>query len=433
MSTSELTEPVMFNPLADGFVAWPYDQYSRLRAEDPIHRSELLHGYCVTRFADVNRILRDPSVSSEIDKATPTPLTVDEIKRRDESNRGGRTLVLLDDPDHAQLRKLIMGPFRPREVESLSALVEERVRVRMDQLIAEHGTGTVEFDLIADFAYPLPVEIFCQMLGIPEEDHPVFRFWVNCIARSLDPVMGTVEREALAVHFDEMHTFIEGLAEAKRGRDDDDVLSGLVHAQADGESLTHEDLITQIITLYVAGHEPTAGLVGNGTLALLKQPDQWELLRSDRSHLRNAVSELLRYDGPNQFVRRIATRAMDFETPGGATTIPAGSVIYASPASANRDEARWGDTVDAVDITREDAAQHLQFGAGVHACLGTHLARLQAEAMFTALLDRFDTVELAGDPIWSTRMVIRGLNQLPVRATVRTRSVGGGRASGARS
>ena len=425
MSTSELTEPVMFNPLADGFVEWPYDQYTRLRAEDPIHRSDLLHGYCVTRYADVNTILRDPSVSSEIDNATPTPFTVDEIKRRDEATRGGRTLVLLDDPDHARLRKLIMGPFRAREVENLGALVEERVRVRMDQLIAEHGTGTgadsgtVEFDLIADFAYPLPVEIFCQMLGIPEEDHPVFRFWVNCIARSLDPVMGAVEREALAVHFDEMHTFIEGLAEDKRGRTDDDVLSGLVHAQADGETLSHEDLITQIITLYVAGHEPTAGLVGNGTLALLKHPDQWELLRSDRSHLRNAVSELLRYDGPNQFVRRIATRDMAFDTPNGGTTIPAGSVIYASPASANRDEARWGDTVDAVDITRADAVQHLQFGGGLHACLGTHLARLQAEAMFSALLDRFDTLELAGDPIWSTRMVIRGLNQLPVRATLR--------------
>ena len=423
MSTSELAEPVMFNPLADGFVEWPYDQYTRLRAEDPIHRSELLHGYCVTRYADVNTILRDPTVSSEIDNATPTPLTGDEIKRRDEATRGGRTLVLLDDPDHARLRKLIQGPFRAREVENLSALVDERVRVRMDQLIAEHGTGagsgTVEFDLIADFAYPLPVEIFCQMLGIPEEDHPVFRFWVNCIARSLDPVMGAVEREALAVHFDEMHTFIEGLAEDKRGRNDDDVLSGLVHAQADGETLSHEDLITQIITLYVAGHEPTAGLVGNGTLALLKHPDQWSLLRADRSHLRNAVSELLRYDGPNQFVRRIATRDMAFDTPVGSTTIPAGSVIYASPASANRDEARWGATVDAVDITRVDAPQHLQFGGGVHACLGTHLARLQAEAMFTALLDRFDTLELAGDPIWSTRMVIRGLNQLPVRATLR--------------
>jgi cytochrome P450 len=419
MSTPELTEPAMFNPLAEGFVEWPYDQYRRLRAEDPIHRSELLHGYCVTRFADVNTILRDSTVSSEIDNATPTPLTIDEIRRRDEAPRGGRTVVLLDDPDHAQLRRLIMKPFRPREVDSMRELVEERVRLRTDQLITEHGTGLIEFDLIEDFAYPLPVEIFCQMLGIPEEDHPVFRFWVNCIARSLDPVMGAVEREELMAHIDDMHEFIEQLVADKRGRDDDDILSSLIHAEDDGQSLTREDLTAQIMTLYVAGHEPTAGLVGNGMLALLDHPDQWALLQSDRSLLRNAVSELLRYDGPNQFVRRVATRDMDFDTPDGTVTIPAGSVIYASPGSANRDGTRWGVSVDDVDITRPDAGQHLQFGAGVHACLGSHLARLQAETMFTALLDRFDGIELAGEPDWNTRMVIRGLNRLPVRATVR--------------
>jgi cytochrome P450 len=419
MSTPELTEPAMFNPLAEGFVEWPYDQYRRLRAEDPIHRSELLHGYCVTRFADVNTILRDSTVSSEIDNATPTPLTIDEIRRRDEAPRGGRTVVLLDDPDHAQLRRLIMKPFRPREVDSMRELVEERVRLRTDQLITEHGTGLIEFDLIEDFAYPLPVEIFCQMLGIPEEDHPVFRFWVNCIARSLDPVMGAVERGDLMAHIDDMHEFIEQLVADKRGRDEDDILSSLIHAEDDGQSLTREDLTAQIMTLYVAGHEPTAGLVGNGMLALLDHPDQWALLQSDRSLLRNAVSELLRYDGPNQFVRRVATRDMDFDTPDGTVTIPAGSVIYASPGSANRDGTRWGVSVDDVDITRPDAGQHLQFGAGVHACLGSHLARLQAETMFTALLDRFEGIELAGEPDWNTRMVIRGLNRLPVRATVR--------------
>jgi len=412
-------EPVRFDPLAEGFVAWPYDQYRRLRAEDPIHRSDLLHGYCVTRFADVNTILRDPTVSSVIDNATPTPLTIDEITRRDEAARGGRTLVLLDDPDHAQLRKLIMGPFRPREVDGLRELVEERVRVRVDDLVAAHGTGPVELDLIEDVAYPLPVEIFCQMLGIPEEDHPIFRFWVNCIARSLDPVMGADERAELVAQTDEMYAFLEELVAAKRGRHDDDILSALVDAEEDGETLTHEELMAQLMTLYVAGHEPTAGLVGNGMLALLRHPDQWAALQADRSLLRNAVSELLRYDGPNQFVRRIATRDMHFDTPDGTATIPAGAVIYASPGSANRDEARWGDSVDRVDITRGDAGQHLQFGAGIHACLGSHLARLQAEVMFTAILDRFEGIELAGEPEWSTRMVIRGLNRLPVRATLR--------------
>lgn len=419
MSTQDLTEPATFNPLAEGFVEWPYDQYARLRAEDPVHRSELLHGYCVTRFADVNAILRDPTVSAEIDNASPTPLTVDEIARREEATQGGRTLVLLDDPDHAQLRKLIMKPFRPREMEAVRGLVEDQVRTQVDRLVAEKGPGTVELDLIADFAYPLPVDIFCQILGIPEEDHGGFRFWVNCIARSLDPVMDPAERAELMAQSDEMRTFLEEMVADKRTRNDDDILTDLIHAEEDGDQLSHEDLMAQIVTLYVAGHEPTAGLVGNGMLALLRQPDQWALLREDRSLLRNAISELLRFDGPNQFVRRVSTRDMDFDTPDGSVTIPAHSVIYASPGSANRDEARWGDTVDEVDITRFDAGQHLQFGAGIHACLGSHLARLQAETMFAALLDRFENVELAGDPVWSTRMVIRGLNQLPIRATLR--------------
>ena len=410
--------PATFNPLEEGFVEWPYDQYRRLRAEDPVHHSELLQGWVVTRYADVDAILRDPSVSSVIDNAEPTPATLAEIQRRDGTARGGRTLVLLDDPDHARLRKLIAPPFRLRSVERLRELVQDRVRARVDALVAEHGAGTpVELDLIGEFAYPLPVEIFCQMLGIPEEDHPGFRYWVNCTARNLDPVMDPAERDELTAATDDMYAFLEDLVVAKRGRDDDDVLSDLIRAGKAG--LTQEDLLAQIMTLYVAGHEPTAGLVGNGMRALFDFPDQWARLREDRSLLRNALSELLRYDGPNQFVRRITLRDLTFATPAGPVTIPARSVIYASPGSANRDEGRWGPTVDALDIAREDAGAHLQFGAGVHACLGSHLARLQAEEMFTAIVERFEDIEPAGEPVWSTRMVIRGLNQLPVRARLR--------------
>lgn len=414
-----MSDTALLDPVAEGFVEWPYAQYRRLRAEDPIHRSDVLHAYCVTRFTDVNAILRDPTVSSDVENADPTPLTIDELTRRDSGARGWRTLVLLDEPDHSQVRKLIVPPFRASEVDKMRALVEERVAVRIDDLVGRADGGVLEFDLIEDFAYPLPVEIFCQLLGIPEEDHPVFRFWVNCITRSLDPVMGAEERETLMGHMAEMFLFLDQMVADKRGRDDDDVLSALIRAEEDGDTLTHEELMAQIMTLYVAGHEPTAGLVGNGTHALLRHPDQLALLNSDRSHLRNAVSELLRYDGPNQFVRRVAMRDMDFDTPAGTVTIPARSVIYASPGSANHDESRWGDTADRVDITRADAGQHLQFGAGIHACLGTHLARLQAEVMFTAILDHFVDIELAGDPVWSTRMVIRGLTRLPVRARIR--------------
>lgn len=416
---SDTTAPVELDPLEAGFVDWPYDQYRRLRAHAPVHRSELLHGWVVTRYADVDALLRDPTVSAEIDNADPTPMTVSEIERRDQST-GGRTLVLLDDPDHARLRKLVAKPFRPRELDRFQHVIRDRVAARVDALVDEHGAGTpVELDLIGEFAYPLPVEIFCQMLGVPEEDHPVFRHWVNCIARNLDPVMEPDERERLRAEFDQMMRYLEDLIEDKRARDDDDILSGLVHAEEDGQSLSRDELLAQVVTLYVAGHEPTAGLVGNGVRALLDFPDQWALLKRDRTLLRGAVAELLRFDGPNQFVRRIAMRDTTFDTPSGPVTIPARSVVYASPGSANRDEARWGPTVDEVDITRADAGDHLQFGAGIHSCLGQHLARAQAEAMFAAILDRFDDVELAGEPVWSTRMVIRGLNQLPLRVRIR--------------
>jgi len=419
---TDTATPAVFDPLEDGFVEWPYDQYRRLRAEDPVHFSELLHGWVITRYADVDATLRDPAVSVEIEKADPTPLTVAEIERRDESFGSGRTLVLLDDPDHARLRKLVAKPFRSSKIDELQSVIHDRVHARVDALAAEHGTdGPVELDLIAEFAYPLPVEIFCGMLGIPEEDHPIFRYWVNCIARSLDPVMEPAERDELLAAMVDMYAFLERLVDAKRGTDDDDILAGLIHAEEDGESLTHDELIAQLITLYVAGHEPTAGLFGNGMRAFFDFPDQWAKLHADHTLLRNAVTELLRYDGPNQFVRRVAQCDTSFDTPSGSVTIPARSVIYASPASANRDEAQWGPTVDAVDITRSDANAHLQFGAGIHSCVGQHLARVQAEAMFTAILDRFEDIEPAGDPVWSTRMVIRGLNRLPVRARLKLR------------
>jgi cytochrome P450 len=405
--------PVTFDPLEEGFVASPYEQYARLRDADPVHRSSLLHGWVVTRFEDVGAILRDPSVSSDIDNATPTPLTQPEISRRDEQARGGNTLVLADDPEHARLRKLLAKPFRPREIELLREQVVERVARTLDAIRDERGSEAT-FDLIEEFAYPLPVEIFCDMLGVPDEDHPQFRHWTQCVARSLDPVMDDDEREECMHGVDAMYGYLEVHAIEKREHPDDDLMSSLVHAEVDGERLTHEDLMAQLLTLYVAGHEPTASLIGNGTLALLRDRPQLERLRAEPELRRNAISELLRFDGPNQFVRRVATSTMQL----GGETIEAGDVIYASPGSANRDPRRWGDSADSVIVDRPDAGQHLQFGAGVHACLGSHLARLQAEVAFTAIFDRLDDLQLAGEPEWSTRMVIRGLNRLPVCASI---------------
>jgi cytochrome P450 len=217
---------------------------------------------------------------------------------------------------------------------------------------------------------------------------------------------------------DEMYAYLEEQAEMKRADPADDLMSTLVYAEIDGERLSREDLIAQLVTLYVAGHEPTTSLIAAGTLALLRAPDELVRLRSDRSLLRNAVAEFLRFDGPNHFVRRITTRP----TLVGGTELPAGAVIYPSPASANRDPRHWGETADDLRVDRHDASQHLQFGAGAHACLGSHLARIQAEIAFDAILDRIADLELAGTPEWGNRMFIRGLNTLPVSCRIRERA-----------
>jgi cytochrome P450 len=407
-------DPAAFNPLDPGFIASPYDQYAVLRDEAPVHWSELLQGWIITRFDDVNAILREPSMSSDIDKATPTAITEMEIEGLQDHGKASQTIVHLDDPDHARVRRLMAEPFRVREVSKLASLIDQRVTDALDRLHAERGDAETELDLIADLAYPLPGEVFSEWLGMPEESNPQFRYWTSWVARSRDP-MSLEERDELYEALGNMYLYLEARAEEKRKDPTGDLLSYLVHAEDDGERMTHDELMSQLVTLYMAGHEPTAGLVGNGMLALLGQPDQLARLRAEPGLMRNAVSELLRFDGPNQFVRRITTQPIVV----GETTLPAGAVVFPGLASANRDPRRWGPTADRVIVDRADAQQHLQFGNGIHACLGSHLARLQAEHFLAAILARLDGVELAGEPVWSTRMFIRGLSSLPVRCRVR--------------
>jgi cytochrome P450 len=397
-----------FDPFEPGFVEWPYDQYARLRAEDPVHRSTLLEGWVLTRYDDVQGVLRDPTVSVELDNASPTSVVELQQERIRRNGRSTDTLVLRDDPDHRRLRKLLQRPFGPRPVEGLREMVAARVDQAMAALLARDDG---RMDVIGDFAYPLPVAVFCEMLGVPDEASPQFRDWTMAVARNLDPLIDDEEHARCQVLIDEMYDYLDDQAEQKRRAPADDVMTELVQAEEDGDRLSRDELVAQLVTLYVAGHEPITGLIGNGLLALLRQPSQLALLqsRSDPSLLANAVHELLRYDGPNQFVRRIAVQPMRL----GDRDIAAGDVLYLCVGAANHDPARWTDP-DAVHVDRADAPHHVQFGSGIHACLGAHLARLVAEVALGALLARLDDLALAGDPVWSDRMVIRGLQSLPL-------------------
>lgn len=393
-----------FDPFEPGFREWPYDQYRRLRDEDPVHWSDLLQGWVLTRHEDVLAVLRDPHISVELQHAAPTSVVEIQRERIRRSGRGNHTVVLRDDPDHNRLRRLLQRPFGPRPVERLRTMVTERVDRAMASLVPRG-----RMDVIGDFAYPLPVGVFCQMFGIPEEASPQFRAWTMAVIRSLDPVLDDDEHARCTALVDEMYAYLEDQVEVKRRAPADDVMTELVQAEDDGDRLSRDELVAQLVTLYVAGHEPTTGLVGNGLLALLRQPDQLQRLRGQPQLLGNAVHELLRFDGPNQFVRRIALQPMMI----GEREIAPGDVLYVCLTAANRDPARWDDP-DAVHVDRPDAPHHLQFGAGIHACLGAHLARLQAEIALGALVGRLDRIELADQPVWSERMVLRGLQSLPI-------------------
>jgi cytochrome P450 len=395
---------VAFDPFEPGFVESPYGQYARLRAHDPVHWSELLDGWVLTRHDDVVALLRDPTVSVEIANATPTAAMEMQRARQARTGRSSDTVVLRDDPDHNRLRKLLQRPFGPRPVEGLRFMVTARVDAFMADLVPAG-----QMDVISDYAYPLPVSVFNEMLGLPDEDAPRVRSWIQAVARMLDPVIDDAEHDRCRRLMDEMYAYLEDQIEAKRADPADDVLTALVQAEDEGDRLSRDELVAQVVTLYVAGHEPTMALLGTGLLALLRQPEQLALLRSRPDLLPNAVNELLRFDGPNQFVRRIATRDLVI----GDRSVAAGDVIYAGVGAANRDPARWDDP-DRVHVDRSDAAHHVQFGSGIHHCLGAHLARLQAEVALGALVFRLDDVALAGDPVWSERMVIRGLQHLPV-------------------
>ena len=336
-------DAVAFDPFEEGFTEWPYDQYARLRAADPIHHSDLLAGWVVTRFDDVTRLLKDPTVSTQIQNATPTPQTILELERRSNIIAGeADPLPLLDEPEHTRIRRLMAPAFRKGAVKDLAERIERHVEDLLDTVVERNGpTGT--FDLVADLVYPMPVMVICELMGIPDEDGEEFRRWVQMVALGLDPVLDVETREPVPRRR-RRDAGLPGRAGGRQGADpEDDLTSALVHATDEhGDRLGPNELIAQLQTVYIAGHEPVTAVLGNGFRGFMQQPDELARLWADDSLVENAVSELLRFDGPNQFVRRIATEDMIFD--GG--TIPSGGVVFAGIGAANHDPDEFGDDAD---------------------------------------------------------------------------------------
>lgn len=398
------------NPFVPGFFDDPYAQYRELRETDPVHHSPLGMWF-LSRWEDCHKVLRLPGTS--VDERNST------MARRGELNaavaaRGGRrsqSILSLDAPDHTRIRKLVSKAFTPRTVSRLEARVAEVADARLTAAAAVSAeAGSV--DLIEALAFPLPFQVIHEMLGMPDSvEAEVLRGLSQTVTQSLDPILAAVNADEIAEAGEQLFGIIGEAITWKRDHLADDLLSALVLAEEEGSTLDDEELRDNVTLLYLAGHETTVNLIGNGLLALLRHPDQAAILRADPGLDAGAVEELLRYDSPVQFSRRIALEP--FEIAGQEVEV--GEIVMTGLGAANRDPAKFGPTAEQLDIARADAHHHISFGSGVHHCLGAALARLEGRSTIPRVLRRFPEAELATDQIeWNGRIVLRGVEALPV-------------------
>ena len=407
MSVSD--QPVIYNPFEPGFTDDPYPHYTELRDADPVHHNPL-GIWLLFRHEDVTRFLREPGLSVEDRHAHPTPLTeLAEQATGEQSRQGEHAMLNRDPPDHTRLRRLVSKAFTPRMVQRFRERVQALVDESLDRA-AERG----EMELIGDFAFPLPFTVISEMLGMPDTgvDSDEIRSLSGLLVAGLEPVVDPDRLRAMARAGVRMRELVGEAIEAKRSQPGDDLLSALIGAEEDGDVLSIEELADQVTLLYVAGHETTVNLIGNGVRALLANPVQLANLRADPDGLgQNAVDELLRFDSPVQMSRRITVGPVDV----GGRTIEPGAFVVLVLASANRDPAQFGPTAAALDLGRADASSHLSFGGGHHYCLGASLARLEAQVAITSLVTRFASIEPEAGPVWNGRINLRGLDRLPLR------------------
>jgi cytochrome P450 len=390
----------------------PHGYFARLREEGPVTQVVLPHGdrvWLVTQYADVRAALADPRLHKDwAGKLTAPDWVPDEVTAYLAVH-----MLNSDPPSHTRLRKLVSKAFTARRVAGLRPRVEEITASLLDALEARVRAGEDTVDLIEAFAFPLPVTVICELLGVPTQDRDQFRQWSNAIV-SNEREPGSFRAASAAMY----HYFTE-LVAAKRAQPADDMVSALIVARGasergdSGDSLDERELIAMLFLLLVAGHETTTNLIASGTLALLTNPAELQRLRTDPSLLPGAVEELLRYVNPlNHATDRFTLEPVAID----GVTIPAREWVLCVTSSANRDPGRFGDP-DRLDVER-DASGHVAFGHGIHYCLGAPLARLEGEIAFGALLGRFPNLSLAADASslrWRPSSLIHGLEALPVR------------------
>ncbi|WP_063726424.1 cytochrome P450 [Streptomyces sp. RTd22] len=406
MSTVPEGEQLIFNPFTPDFMNDPYPHYAELRREVPVH--EHPGGFwMLSRYQDVFDLLRS-SLSVEQRHVAPGPFrdAYEKAGVTDEPRLKGLALLDRDPPDQTRLRKLVTQAFTVRAVNAMEPRIRALVTDALDTF-AEAGGG----DLVETLAFPLPFTVISDMLGMPPTDTRHMRELTGTLMRSVEPTTDPVVMRAVEAADAELFELVGDAVAWKRNHLADDLLSALIAAEDDGDKLTHDELVAQVTMLYVAGHETTVNLISGGTLALLRNPDQLELLRAKPELAANAVEEMLRYDAPVHNSRRVTLEPYQV----GEYEIPPGSFILANLAGANRDEEFFGPDAEELRLDRENARRHVSFGGGIHLCLGATLARIEGRVAIGELVRRFPDLALDGEVEWNGLLSLRGAARLPIR------------------
>ncbi|MDU0070750.1 MULTISPECIES: cytochrome P450 family protein [Bacillus] len=385
------------------FIRNPFPVYSEVREQEPVYRFLLPSGHyawIVTRYDDAVKVLSDS-------KFIANPLHLNEADDPAEPPHKkiiSRNLLSVNPADHRRLRRLVQKAFTPRMVERLRGRIEEIANELLDN-VQDKG----EMNLIEDYAFPLPIIVICEMLGIPHEDQDTFRKWSDVIMEGVNNPHFEQQSEEVMIAFVD---YLRDLIARRRKELKEDLISDLISVEVEGDVLSEHEMYALVFVLIIAGHETTVNLIGNGILALLHHPDQKAKLQNQPELIHSAIEEMLRYDGPAE-VSNIRWATEDAKL--GGKTIRKGEMLFISFSSANRDPEKFADP-DSFNITRE-ANNHLAFGKGVHHCLGAPLARLEGEIAIGTLLRRMPDLRLKTNADfleWRPGMIIRGLKEIPL-------------------
>jgi hypothetical protein len=381
----------------------PYPLYERLRQRGLVRSP--LGVFAAADHATVASILRDRRFSSSpAHQPGYRPPSYPSGDPRAELPTAD--LLTMDPPDHTRLRRLVAGAFSPKAIAALEPWIRD-LTVRLLN-VADEGAG---FDLIDALAFPLPIAVICHLLGVPAEDQDQFRAWGHEVAAMLEPQTAAAAQAQSRAAQLALTGYLQDLVRERRSSPDDSLLSALIRAEEEGDRLTSGEIVSTALLLLIAGFETTVNLIGNGTVALLGEPNGWDRLRQDPTLIPGAIEEMLRYDSPVQLTSRIATEDVEI----GGSVIARGRPVVVFIGGANRDPAVF-DQPDEFRIDRTDPGRHLAFSLGIHHCLGASLARLEGRIAIEELTRRYPALELAAPPTRRPLLVLRGFQSVPLRA-----------------